>query len=274
MTDTAPQKLAFIGAGNMAEALIKGILQAGQYSAEHIIASDISDARREYMHSTYGIKVTDSNQVAVSGSTIIIMAVKPQMMAAALEGTDGVITENHLIVSIAAGLPTSYFENKLTAPVRVVRVMPNTPALVLSGIAGVCGGSRAKEEDLVVAQELLSAVGSVVRVQEDDMDAVTAVSGSGPAYAFYLMESMTRAAVDMGLEVDTARMLVNNTVRGAAELILATGEDAGELRKKVTSKGGTTEAALNVMNEHGVGDAVVSALKAAAERSRELAGNL
>jgi pyrroline-5-carboxylate reductase len=267
MTD---KQLVFIGAGNMAEALVKGIVAAGILPGASITVTDPLAERQEHFRSTYGTRATQDNAAAAASADVLVLAVKPQVMAEALTQIRATLPADALVVSIAAGITCARIEAGLADGCRVVRVMPNTPSLVGMGAAGIAPGSSATGDDLALTETLMRSVGIVVRVEEADLDAVTALSGSGPAYVFYLMESMLTAAVAMGQDVGRAKSLVYATVEGAARLVQETGLAPGELRKRVTSKGGTTQAALEVMNERGVGEAITAAVERAAARSREL----
>jgi pyrroline-5-carboxylate reductase len=262
-------KITFIGAGNMAEAIVAGIVDRQVVAAGDVCVTDISAERLKHFETKYGVGVSSDNASAVSESDVVVLSVKPQIFPAVWPGIEGALKPDALVVSIMAGIPSARIANG--NPVRVVRVMPNTPSLVGEGAAGIAAGEFATPADLQVAERLLSAVGAAVIVKEEEIDAVTALSGSGPAYVFYLLENMLEAAKQMGLEDGVSRELALATVIGAAKLMQETGEDADALRKKVTSKGGTTEAAINTMVEQGVGASVVAALFAAQKRSKELA---
>lgn len=261
--------LAFIGAGNMAEALVKGLLRTGAYQPGAICLSDPDEARREEFSSRYGVSVMTDNREAAAGADAVVLAVKPQVMTAVLEELQE-DAGDRLYISIAAGLPTAAIEAGLGGSARVVRVMPNTPALVGAGAAAVCAGKLASEEDVALAESLMASVGMAVRVKEADMDAVTALSGSGPAYVFHLMEAMLSAGDRMGLDPDVALRLAAATVAGAGQLVQESGISPDALRERVTSKGGTTAAALHVLKEQGFFEAVVDAVLAAQVRSKEL----
>ncbi len=262
--------LVFLGAGNMAEALARGVLRAGLCPSSRIRVADPLPERLAIFHKEFGIEGTADNKKAVHDAEIVILAVKPQVMEKVLNEIKSAHTCDGLLISIAAGIPTSRIEAALGTGCRVVRVMPNTPALVRCGAAAVCGGRRATEADLQSAEAIMKAVGVVVRTKEQDMDAVTAVSGSGPAYVFYLVEAVLEAARRLGLEDAVAKKLFYETVEGAARLIKETGLEAGELRRRVTSKGGTTAVAVEVLENRLVKEALVEAVLAAHRRSREL----
>lgn len=254
------KEIAFIGAGNMAEALIRGLLASKTLPASHIIAADVRPERLEELRKAFGIRTGKPE------ADIIILAVKPQQMSDALAQVAG----EHLLISIAAGITTSRIEKEMGGKPRVVRVMPNTPALVGAGAAALCKGRYATDDDLATAETILGAVGTTVRVEEKLMDAVTALSGSGPAYIFYVTEAMIKAGVQAGLSEELAKKLATQTVFGAAKLLAESDESPASLRQKVTSPGGTTEAALKVMRDRKLAEIFVDAVAAAAQRSREL----
>jgi pyrroline-5-carboxylate reductase len=261
--------VVFIGAGNMAEAIVAGIVNKGIVGADEVCVTDINDARLEHFVEQYGVGRSSDNAAAVGEADVVVLSVKPQIFPEVWPEIEGSLKPDALVVSIMAGIPSA----KIMAgkPIRVVRVMPNTPSLVGEGAAGIAAGEFATEADLRIAEKLLGAVGIAVFVKEDEIDAVTALSGSGPAYVFYLLEGMLEAAEQMGLEKEISRELALATVMGAAKLMKESGEEAGVLRSKVTSKGGTTAAAINTMEERGVKDSIVAALRAAQARSKELA---
>ncbi len=262
--------IAFIGAGNMGEALIRGLLVAKTVRPTQLIATDIRPERLEFFKSTFGIRATADNAAAVGDADIVLLAVKPQQMSTVLGSLKSQISSLKLIITIAAGVPTVRIERELGSSPRVVRVMPNTPALVGAGATALCKGAHATDNDLAVAETILGAVGITVRTEERFMDAVTALSGSGPAYVFLVTEAMIKAGVETGLPEDVAKKLAIQTVQGAAKLLVESGEPPESLRKKVTSPGGTTEAALKVMTERRLIDIFVEAIKAAERRGREL----
>ena len=266
------KKIVFIGAGNMAEALVKGMIAGGVCPADRLFVTDVRPERLAFFERDFHVKGSGDNAAAVKSADVVVLAVKPQVIGGVLEGFHASLGRKPLVISIAAGISTLWLEKALGEGVRVVRAMPNTPALVCSGAAAICRGQWATDADFSVAEAMLGAVGVVVRVEEKDMDAVTALSGSGPAYVFHLMEAMIAAAHDAGLDEAVARKLVSATVRGAAKLAEETGVDPAELRRRVTSKGGTTEAALKVLEEKSVYHAYLQAIAAAHRRSRELSG--
>ena len=263
--------VAFLGAGNMAEALVKGVLNAGLFVPSQIRVTDVSAARLALFADTYRVGASSDNRGAVAGADVVVLAVKPQVLPELLKEVRDSIPAGALVISIAAGIPLSAIEQGLKPGSRVVRVMPNTPALVGAGAAAFCLGHQASESDAVLVTSLFQAVGLVVRLEESMMDAVTAVSGSGPAYVFYLAEIMLRAARDLGLPDTAARSLVAQTLLGAARMLTETGVAPDELRRRVTSKGGTTAAAIEVLDAGQVRETWEKALHAACRRSKELA---
>lgn len=264
------QRMVFIGAGNMAEALVSGVLRREVAGPEQIRVTDIQEERIAYFRAAYGVEGSHDNPAAVRDADIVILAVKPQGMEPLLQSLCGITEDRHLVISIAAGVTLGRIESALGTTVRAIRVMPNTPALVGKGVAAIAAGAYATEEDMALTEQIVGATGRVVRVSEDRMDAVTAISGSGPAYVFYLMEAMQEAAQRLGLEGNVADQLIVDTVAGAARLVAETGLSPAELREKVTSKGGTTAAALAVMKEEDVHDHLVTAIMAAYQRAAEL----
>jgi pyrroline-5-carboxylate reductase len=265
--------IAFLGAGNMGEALIRGLLTAKTIMPSQIIATDVRPERLGDLAKTFGIRTTDDNVKAVANADIVLLAVKPQQMSAVLAPLKLATTVRKVFISIAAGVTTARIESELGGKARVVRVMPNTPALVGAGAAALAKGACATDDDLATAELILGAVGITVRVEERLIDAVTALSGSGPAYVFYVTEAMIKGGVAAGLDEALARKLAIQTVYGAAKLLEESGEEPESLRRKVTSPGGTTEAALKVMGERKLAEIFAEAIKAAEQRSRELSGS-
>ena len=267
--------LGFIGAGNMAEAIARGVLKAGVLPPIQILAADPSVQRREVFTRDLGIKaVPDSVEVATH-CRIVVLAVKPQMIQTALEQIRPVITDATLIISIAAGITVGYIEQTLATAgqslhPRVIRVMPNTPMLVGAGMSALARGTHATVEDQTEAERLFAAGGKTVRVPENQMNAITALSGSGPAYLFYLVEAMAAAGEKMGLTAADSAILARQTVIGSAELLAESKDSPTELRRKVTSPGGTTQAAITALESGGFFDLMAQALAAAEKRGGEL----
>jgi pyrroline-5-carboxylate reductase len=264
------KRVAFIGCGNMGSTLILGILESGLISKDKVLVTDIRPKRLEYIRKKEGISTTEDNREAVEKSDIIVLAVKPQVMGKVLSEIKDVVTEDKIIISIAAGITTGFIEKALGKEVSVVRVMPNTPILVKTGASGLSLGKYAGEQEEAIAEQMMSRVGIVVKVPEEMLDAVTALSGSGPAYIFYIIESLIEAGMEMGLSEDDVRKLVGQTILGAVRMVMDTGESPQVLRARVTSPGGTTEAALKYLEEKGFQKILITAVKEAAIRSKEL----
>jgi pyrroline-5-carboxylate reductase len=267
------KRVAFIGCGNMGSVLISGTLSSGLISKDKVLVTDIRPERLEYIREREGISITEKNREAVEKSDVIVLAVKPQVIGKVLSEIRDVVTGDKVIISIAAGITTGFIEEALGKEVPVVRVMPNTPCLVKTGASGISPGKYAGEQEETIAEEMFRGVGIVVKVPEQMLDAVTALSGSGPAYIFYIIESLIEAGMEMGLSEDDARKLVSQTVLGAARMFVETGESPQVLRAKVTSPGGTTEAALKYLEEKGFQKILIAAVKEAAKRSKELSTN-
>jgi pyrroline-5-carboxylate reductase len=252
----------------MGEALLSGLVRAGWDTSE-LRGADARPARREEMSSTYGVAVTETVEAA-QGADTVILVVKPQDIASALSDIVPVITPDTLIISLAAGVTTATIEGHLGEGQPVVRVMPNTAALIGEGMAAICAGTSATQDHLARAEKILAAVGKVQIVAEKHMDAVTAVSGSGPAYVMLVAESMIDAGVLLGLPRPTATELVKQTLYGSSKLLVDSGEHPTILRENVTSPGGTTAAALRAFEDHGLRAAFIDAVEAACRRSEEL----
>ncbi|MFQ5846885.1 MAG: pyrroline-5-carboxylate reductase [Candidatus Methylomirabilales bacterium] len=270
MAPLEDKRIAFIGVGNMGEALIKGLLAAGQVRPEQLIATDVRTDRLEAVRKAYHIETLPDNREAATKAQILVLAVKPQVMEEVLTGLRGAVAADHLLLSIAAGIRTAFIETRCAQATRVVRVMPNTPALVLAGASAIAPGHHATPEDLETARQIFEAVGRVVQVEEKLMDAVTGLSGSGPAYIFVVIEALADAGVRMGLSREVAVLLAAQTVLGAARMVLETGEHPARLRDTVTSPGGTTIAGLHVLEQEGFRGTLMSAVEAATRRSQEL----
>lgn len=264
--------IVFIGGGNMASALIGGILKGGA-AASTIKVVEVSPEARARLRATYSVDA-DADLNAATTADIVVLAIKPQQMAE-LAGALGSRLSRQLVISVAAGIRTEDLARWLGGHRRIVRVMPNTPALVLAGISGLYAMPEVSVAEKQQAANMLRSVGEIVWLpSEDDIDAVTAVSGSGPAYVFYFIEALQAAAQAQGLDEATARALTLHTFSGAAKLAMESTEPAAELRRRVTSKGGTTEKALEQMHLLEVHQAIGKAVAAAAQRSRELGGQL
>ncbi len=264
------RELALIGGGNMGEAITKGLIAANLVKPQHITVTDIIEARLAELRETYGVRSMLDNAKAVAQADLIILAVKPQDVVPTIQGMAAAVDDQKVVVSIAAGVPTGKIEAAFGKPVRVVRVMPNTPALVLAGAAALCAGRYAMPADVELARTLFGALGKTAIVPEALMDAVTGLSGSGPAYVFVMIEALADGGVKVGLPRDVALTLAAQTVYGAAKLLLETGLHPGELKDRVASPAGTTIAGLQGLEERAFRAAVIDAVERATLRSREL----
>jgi len=266
-------KIAFVGGGNMASALIGGLLQKG-YAAADISAVEVEPTTRARLLSRFGVSsyAVPGGEIAESG--VILLAVKPQQLRAVAEGVRSVLA-SQLVISIAAGIRSADLSRWLGGYARIIRVMPNTPALVLAGVSALYAGAAVSDAERRIAEQILGTVGATLWVEREElMDAVTAVSGSGPAYVFYFIEALEQAACELGLSATQARLLSLETFHGAACLARDSGEEPALLRQRVTSKGGTTERALHSMQRSQLKSLVVEAVREAAERARELGDEL
>ncbi|NHT19700.1 pyrroline-5-carboxylate reductase [Cellulomonas sp. IC4_254] len=266
---TARPHAAVLGGGVMGEALVTALLAAG-WTADDVDVTERSAARAMELSGRYGVRAADPNAKAVKGAGLVLIAVKPQVVPDVLAEIAPTLRPGTLVVSVAAGIPVAVYEAALPEGTPVVRVMPNTPALVGKGASAIAPGTHATDEHLDLAERALAATGLVVRVAEKDLDAVTAISGSGPAYAFYLIDAMAEAGVLLGLTRDLATRLAVATVEGSAALAAQTGDHPVVLRERVSSPGGTTVAGVAQLDAHGVRAGVVAAARAAHDRSREL----
>jgi pyrroline-5-carboxylate reductase len=267
--DVSDKRLGFVGAGNMAEALARGVVAAGVLPAERIVAAD-PDAARRAVFADLGAVASDANADAAA-CDVVCLAVKPQVLDAVLRDLAPHLNPEALLVSIAAGVRTGRIAKRVPETVRIVRVMPNTPMLAEKGAAGVAAGPRATEDDVEAVARLFRAAGAAWVVDETLLDAVTALSGSGPAYCFRFVEALAEAGLSVGLPRELAVALARQTFIGAGRLLETTGETAADLRAKVTSRGGTTAAGLAAMEAAGLPDAVRAGVRAARERSIDLA---
>jgi pyrroline-5-carboxylate reductase len=270
MSTIEVKTIAFLGAGNMGGALIQGVLDKGFVSADCIWASDLLPQRIKYLKDKYHINITHDSRQAVDKANIIILAVKPQQLGLLLSEVRHLVDDAKLVISIAAGIPLSYLQTNLKENTRLIRVMPNMPALVGAGVTAICGGEYALADDLNISEELFSCVGEVVRVDEGLMDAVTGLSGSGPAYVMVVIEALADAGVKLGLARDTALKLATQTVLGSAKLLKEKGLHPAQLRDMVASPGGTTIAGLCALEQGGLRAAIIDAVEKAARRSMEL----
>jgi pyrroline-5-carboxylate reductase len=259
--------IGFIGGGKMAEAIIKGILSSKAVAASDIHVSDIDVERRDHLLRTYAVSAQADNQKVVDLSEVVVLAVKPQVLPEVIKGLK--VAKNKLLVSIAAGITVGFLEKALPG-VPVVRTMPNNPALVGAGITAIASGKLVTRGSLLIIKDIFAAIGEVVMVEEKNMDAVTGLSGSGPAYVYLMIEALTEAGKKLGIDQKSAEKLAVETVLGAAKTMKETGKSAQELREMVTSPGGTTEEGLRVLKEKKFAETLVEAVKAAAEKSKKL----
>jgi pyrroline-5-carboxylate reductase len=264
------KKIAFLGTGNMAEALVKGLLRAGTAAKEEIVCAEPRPERRDDIKRRYGVAVSADNLAAAEQAQVVVLSVKPQVMDELLEEVAPAIDHSKLVISIAAGVPIAAIARKLGAGVRIVRTMPNTPALVGAGATAMARGAHATEADLEQARALFQAVGIAVVVEEHLLDAVTGLSGSGPAFVFLAIEALADGGVKVGLARPVAMQLAAQTVLGSAKLVLETGEHPGRLKDQVTSPGGTAIAGVHALEEGGLRAALIAAVEAATLRSKEL----
>jgi pyrroline-5-carboxylate reductase len=262
--------IAFLGAGNMAEALVRGLLRAGVAAPGEIVCTDRRLDRLAELAQRYGVRTGPDNRAAAVEADIVVLSVKPQVMNKLLGEIGPALDPRKLVISIAAGVPLAAIERKVGHGVRIVRAMPNTPALVGAGATAISGGDHATEDDLRQAKGLFDAVGKTAIVDEQLLDAVTGLSGSGPAYVFLVIEALSDAGVKMGLDRRTALDLSAQTVLGSAHLLLETGEHPGRLKDQVTSPGGTAIAGLHTLEAGGLRTTLMNAVEAATRRSHEL----
>lgn len=265
------QRLGFIGVGNMGTAILRGLVFTGSISRRNIITYDVSASRLAEVADALGVRRAASLAEAAEFSHALLLGVKPQSMEELLGQLKPFIDPSKLVISVAAAVSTSFIERALQPAARVVRVMPNTPALVQAGAAAVCRGSTATPDDEALVMEIFRTLGYIVSVPEEVMDVVTALSGSGPAYFFLAVEALTEAAVQKGLERDVAAALASQTLYGAGKILVETGASPAELRRNVASRGGTTEAALGALEQKGFSEALTAGLNAAVQKAQELA---
>ncbi|MFI2754472.1 pyrroline-5-carboxylate reductase [Cellulomonas sp. P22] len=268
-TDEGRPQVAVLGGGVMGETVVSALLQAG-WSPEDVDVTELYAVRANELAERYGVRSCDANAKVAKRADVLVIAVKPNVVADVLAEVSPSLRPGTLVVSIAAGLPISFYESRLPEGTPVVRVMPNTPAVVGRGVSAISPGTHADADHLALTRHILSATGVVVEVPEKDLDAVTAISGSGPAYAFYLIDAMAEAGVLLGLTRELATTLAVGTVQGAATLAQERGEHPVVLRERVSSPGGTTVAAVRELDAHGVRAGIVAAAEAARDRSREL----
>ena len=264
------KSIGFVGAGNMAGALIKGLLHSGTVDAAQIQASDVREERLAELAAAHGIATTKDNAKLAAWADIIVLAVKPQVIDKVMVPIAQAIRPHALVVSIAAGVPIESLESRLPPGTRVVRTMPNTAAIALAGATAIAPGTHASTEDLDLARQLFEATGRVVMLDESLLDAVTGLSGSGPAYIMLIIEALADGGVKVGLHRETALLLAAQTVYGSAKLLLETGEHPGRIKDTVTSPGGTAIAGLHTLEAGGLRTTLINAVESATRRSIEL----
>jgi len=262
--------IGFIGAGNMAEAMIRGLVRGGHVPAARITASGPRRERLDKLVASYGIAITLDNREVARSAGLVVLSVKPQILDKVLREIRDQLQPGALVVSIAAGVDTEAIESAITDGVRVVRAMPNTPALVGAGATAIAPGRHASEADLATAKALFDAVGITVVLDESHLDAVTGLSGSGPAYIFLILEALSDAGVKVGLSRRSAQLLAAQTVLGSAKMLIETDEHVGRLKDMVTSPGGTAIAGLHTLEEGGLRTTLINAVETATKRAREL----
>lgn len=262
--------LTFLGAGAMGEALMRGLISAGIYEPQQITALDLNTSRLQQVSDELGIRTADDVVAAARGTDVLLVAVKPQTMEAALQPLREVLTPQQTLISIALGITTQQLESAFAQSVPCVRVMPNTPCLVGQGAAAICLGAHAREMHREIAHRIFDALGLAIDVDEKLIDAVTGLSGSGPAYVYLFIEALSDGGVKMGLSRDVATRLAAQTVLGAAQMVLETGQHPGALKDQVTSPGGSTIAALHALEQNAFRGTVMDAVQAATERAREM----
>jgi pyrroline-5-carboxylate reductase len=266
-------KLGFIGGGRMGEALVQGILKSGMITAANILVAEPVVERRQYLSQTYNIipYENSADKIFWSSCQTVILAVKPQIMATVLQSAKSNINDSHLLISIAAGIQSSFLDANLSGSnCRIIRVMPNTPAFVLEAASAICPGPRATQEDMATAVLLFNSIGQSVVLDEKYFDAVTGLSGSGPAYVFTFIEALIDAGLKVGLNRSAAELLVMQTVLGSVKLAMQSKEHPAQLRAMVTSPGGTTIAGLHELENAGFNGIIMDTVEAATERSKEL----
>lgn len=264
------KKLSFLGGGNMAEAIVRGLIRSGTAPADRITMTGRRADRLDELSKGYGVHVTRDNAAAAASADVVILSVKPQAMVEMLDQVASSIGPGQLVISVAAGVPMAALERKLGPASRVVRSMPNTPALVGQGACAIAGGKHATPADMDLAKQLFDAVGLTVVVEEYLLDAVTGLSGSGPAYLFLIIEALSDAGVKVGLPRRTAQQLAAQTVMGSARLQIETGIHPGQLKDQVTSPGGTAIAGLHTLEAGGLRTTLINAVESATHRAREL----
>ena len=266
----ASHTIGFIGGGNMAEALIRGLVKGNHLPAQHVLVSGPRRERLEELHAKYAIETTTDNKALVERCNLVVLSVKPQILDKVLREIGDRLKSGTLVISIAAGVDTATIEEAVADGVRVIRAMPNTPALVGAGATAISAGKHASAEDLATARAMFDAVGITVELDESHLDAVTGLSGSGPAYIFLILEALADAGVKVGLARRNAQRLAAQTVMGSAKMLLDLDAHPGVLKDMVTSPGGTAIAGLHTLEEGGLRTTLINAVETATKRAREL----
>ena len=269
-TASLEKKIAFLGSGNMAGALVKGLLAAGAASPAEIFCTDTRKERLEELQRRHGVRIGQDNAEAAAWADVVVLSTKPQVFDRLLPDVAAGVRSSTLVISIAAGVPVAAIEARLPPATRVVRTMPNTPCLVDAGATAIAAGSYASADDVELARRLFASVGVTVVLDEYLLDAVTGLSGSGPAYIFLIIEALSDAGVKMGLHRDSALLLSAQTVLGSAKLLLETGEHPGRLKDMVTSPGGTAIAGLHTLEAGGLRTTLINAVETATARAKQL----
>jgi pyrroline-5-carboxylate reductase len=269
-TSALGKKIAFLGSGNMAGALVKGLLAAGAAKPSDVYCTDTRKERLDELHLKHGVRIGQDNAAAAAWADVVVLSTKPQVFDRLLPDVARGVTSNALVISIAAGVPVSAIEARLPPSTRVVRTMPNTPCLVDAGATAIAAGTYASADDVELARKLFASVGVTVVLDEYLLDAVTGLSGSGPAYMFLIIEALSDAGVKMGLHRDSAQLLSAQTVLGSAKLLLETGEHPGRLKDMVTSPGGTAIAGLHTLEAGGLRTTLINAVETATARAKQL----
>jgi len=265
------KKICFIGTGNMGEALVSGLIQSQASQPEDIICTDVREDKLADIHTKYGVRISTSNTEAIEASEIVIYAVKPQILAAVLHETADYLNLDKLVISIAAGVPLAAMETCINKDLRLIRVMPNIAAFVKASATAIAAGQHTREGDIELAKAIFDSVGKSVFINENVlMDAITGLSGSGPAYIFLIIDAMADAGVKMGLSRQDALFLSTQTVMGAAKLLMETKEHPGQAKDRVTSPGGTAIAGIHTLEKGGLRTTLINAVEAATQRSKEL----
>ncbi|MFO0681623.1 MAG: pyrroline-5-carboxylate reductase [Sandaracinus sp.] len=269
-TERLGKKIAFLGAGNMAGALVKGLVAAGASAPADIVCTDVRRERLDELEKKHGVRTSRDNVESARGADVVVLSTKPQVFDRLLPDVAKGVRPDALVVSIAAGVSIASIEARLPPGTRVVRTMPNTPCLVDAGATAIAAGTHASDEDVALARRIFDSVGVTVVLDETLLDAVTGLSGSGPAYMFLIIEALADAGVKVGLHRDSAQLLAAQTVLGSAKLLLETGEHPGRLKDMVTSPGGTAIAGLHTLEAGGLRTTLINAVETATGRSKQL----